>query len=155
IGCNLKQGYGMTEASPATHMTPENHPANLIHSVGVCVANTQCKIVDTECREVGYNEQGEIWIRGPQIMKGYLNKPESTANCLNEEGWLRRGEIGYADENGYFFIVDRLKELIKYKGFQVAPAELESILLLHPQVLDAAVIPSPDLEAGEIPKAYV
>jgi acyl-CoA synthetase (AMP-forming)/AMP-acid ligase II len=153
--CNLKQGYGMTEASPATHMTPEHVSNELIGTVGVCVANTECKIMNMEGMEAGHHEPGEIWVRGPQIMKGYLNKPGATAETLNEEGWLRTGDIGYANEDGYFFIVDRLKELIKYKGFQVAPAELESILLTHPEVADAAVVPFPDAEAGEIPKAFV
>jgi acyl-CoA synthetase (AMP-forming)/AMP-acid ligase II len=88
-------------------------------------------------------------------MKGYLNQPEATAQTIDAEGWLHTGDIGYADEEGYFYIVDRVKELIKYKGFQVAPAELEAVLLSHPAVADAAVIPSPDEEAGEVPKAFV
>jgi acyl-CoA synthetase (AMP-forming)/AMP-acid ligase II len=105
--------------------------------------------------ELGPNQDGEIWARGPQIMKGYLNNPAATAGMLDREGWLHTGDIGYFDEDGYFFIVDRLKELIKYKGYQVAPAELEAVLLMHPAVADAAVIPSPDEEAGEAPKAFV
>jgi acyl-CoA synthetase (AMP-forming)/AMP-acid ligase II len=88
-------------------------------------------------------------------MKGYLNRPDATAQCVDADGWLHTGDIGYADEDGFFFIVDRAKELIKYKGFQVAPAELEALLLTHPSVADAAVIPSPDDEAGEVPKAFV
>jgi acyl-CoA synthetase (AMP-forming)/AMP-acid ligase II len=88
-------------------------------------------------------------------MKGYLNNPEATAETLDSEGWLHTGDIGYVDEGGYFYIVDRVKELIKYKGYQVAPAELEAILLTHPSIADAAVIPSPDEEAGEVPKAFV
>ena len=104
---------------------------------------------------MGPNQEGEIWARGPQIMKGYLNNPAATANMLDGEGWLHTGDIGYVDEDGYFFIVDRLKELIKYKGYQVAPAELEGVLLTHPAVADAAVIPSRDEEAGEVPKAFV
>jgi acyl-CoA synthetase (AMP-forming)/AMP-acid ligase II len=94
-------------------------------------------------------------VRGPQIMKGYLNRPEATTQTIDAEGWLHTGDVGYADDDDHFFIVDRAKELIKYKGFQVAPAELEAILLTHPAVADAAVIPIPDDEAGEIPKAYV
>ena len=94
-------------------------------------------------------------MRGPQVMKGYLNQPEATAKTIDAEGWLHTGDIGYADDDHHFFIVDRAKELIKYKGFQVAPAELEAILLTHPAVADAAVIPIPDEEAGELPKAYV
>ena len=88
-------------------------------------------------------------------MKGYLNRPEATAQTIDADGWLHTGDIGYADEDGYFFVVDRLKELIKYKGYQVAPAELEALLLTHPAVADAAVIPLPDDEAGEVPKAFV
>jgi acyl-CoA synthetase (AMP-forming)/AMP-acid ligase II len=88
-------------------------------------------------------------------MKGYLNRPDATAQTLSADGWLRTGDVGYADADGYFFIVDRAKELIKYKGLQVAPAELEAVLLSHPDVADAAVIPSPDEEAGEVPKAFI
>src|SRR5262249_50161129 len=106
-------------------------------------------------REVGVREDGELWIRGPQIMKGYLNRPQETRDCLDREGWYHTGDVGYIDEDGYSFIVDRTKELIKYKGMQVAPAELEALLLTHPAVLDAAVIRSPDEEAGEVPKAFV
>ena len=94
-------------------------------------------------------------MRGPQVMKGYLNRPEATAQTIDAEGWLHTGDLGYADEDGWLYVVDRLKELIKYKGYQVAPAELEAVLLAHPAVADAAVIPSPDEEAGEVPKAFV
>ena len=94
-------------------------------------------------------------MRGPQIMKGYLNNPEATAQTIDADGWLHTGDIGYADEDGHFFIVDRAKELIKYKGFQVPPAELEAVLLTHPCVADAAVIPYPDDEAGEVPKGII
>jgi acyl-CoA synthetase (AMP-forming)/AMP-acid ligase II len=96
-----------------------------------------------------------VWIRGPQVMKGYHNQPEATAATLTPDGWLRTGDVGTMDADGYTSIVDRLKELIKYKGYQVAPAELEALLLAHPAVADAAVIPSPDEEAGEVPKAFV
>ena len=94
-------------------------------------------------------------MRGPQVMRGYLNRPEATAATIDPEGWLHTGDIGYADDDGHFFIVDRAKELIKYKGFQVAPAELEALLLTHASVADAAVVPYPDDEAGEVPKAFV
>ncbi len=100
-------------------------------------------------------QEGEVLIRGPQVMKGYLNNPQATAETIDDKGWLRTGDVGYVDGDGYLYIVDRVKELIKYKGFQVAPAELEALLLSHPAVADAAVVPSPDEEAGEIPKAYV
>ena len=105
--------------------------------------------------DLGVHESGEIWIRGPQVMQGYWRSPEATSSVLDDEGWLRTGDVGYADDNGFFYIVDRVKELIKYKGFQVAPAELEAILLSHTAVSDAAVIGSPDEEAGEVPKAFI
>jgi acyl-CoA synthetase (AMP-forming)/AMP-acid ligase II len=94
-------------------------------------------------------------MRGPQVMKGYLNQPGATKAAIDADGFFHSGDIGHADEDGYFYIVDRLKELIKYKGLQVAPAELEALLLTHPAVADAAVIPVPDEEAGEVPKAFV
>jgi acyl-CoA synthetase (AMP-forming)/AMP-acid ligase II len=125
-------------------------------SVGLPVPNTECKIIDLETgAELGFKQEGEVLIRGPQVMKGYLNRPDATAQTIDEDNWLHTGDIGYADEDGAFFIVDRAKELIKYKGFQVAPAELEAILLAHPSIVDAAVIPSPDDEAGEVPKAFI
>lgn len=156
LKCTLRQGYGMTETSPATHATPETGAGVKYGSVGVCVPNTECRIVDIETGdEKGINETGEIHVRGPQVMKGYLNRADETARTIDSEGWLRTGDIGYADEDGCFFIVDRLKELIKYKGLQIAPAELEALLLTHPGVADAAVIPSKDVEAGEVPKAFI
>ena len=156
IGCIIRQGYGMTETSPVTHISPLDPALNKPGSVGHCVPNTECKILDSSTGvALGIREEGEICIRGPQVMKGYLNRPEATATTVDAEGWLHTGDIGYADEDGQLFIVDRVKELIKYKGFQVAPAELEAILLSHPAVADAALIPSPDEEAGEIPKAFV
>ena len=100
-------------------------------------------------------ELGEVWIRGPQVMTGYLGNPQATHDMIDSEGWLHTGDIGKADSDGYLYVVDRLKELIKYKGFQVAPAELEAVIQSHPAVADAAVIPSPDDEAGEVPKAFV
>ncbi|HEV7858158.1 MAG TPA: 4-coumarate--CoA ligase family protein [Pyrinomonadaceae bacterium] len=156
IGCIIRQGYGMTETSPVTHISPLDPAQIKAGSVGHCVPNTECKILDPSSGDaLGIGEEGEICIRGPQVMKGYLNRPEATATTVDAEGWLHTGDIGYADEDGQLFIVDRVKELIKYKGFQVAPAELEAILLSHPAVADAALIPSPDEEAGEIPKAFV
>jgi acyl-CoA synthetase (AMP-forming)/AMP-acid ligase II len=106
-------------------------------------------------KPLGPNKEGEVCVRGPQVMKGYLHRPEATAQTIDNEGWLHTGDIGYADDDGHFYIVDRAKELIKYKGFQVAPAELEALLLTHPAIADAAVIPCPDDEAGEVPKAFV
>jgi acyl-CoA synthetase (AMP-forming)/AMP-acid ligase II len=156
FGCQIRQGYGMTETAPASHMAPPDPDNARCDSIGWCVPNMECKIVDSETgAELGTGARGEICVRGPQVMRGYLNKPEATAQTIDADGWLHTGDIGYVDEHGYFYIVDRLKELIKYKGFQVAPAELEAVLLTHPAVADAAVVPSPDDEAGEVPKAFV
>ena len=156
IGCVLQQGYGMTEASPATHITSEAQAKAKHGSIGSPVANTECRVVDPETGlDVEPGEDGEIWVRGPQVMLGYFNRPEETRATIDAEGWLHTGDIGHADEDGHFFIVDRLKELIKYKGLQVAPAELEALLLSHPAVADAAVVPFPDDDAGEIPRAFV
>jgi acyl-CoA synthetase (AMP-forming)/AMP-acid ligase II len=156
LGCNVRQGYGMTETSPVTHSSPAPPRALKFGSVGVPAPNTECKIVDLETGEtLPPSQRGEVCVRGPQIMKGYLNRPDATAETIDPEGWLHTGDIGYADEDGHFFIVDRAKELIKYKGFQVPPAELEAVLLTHPCIADAAVIPYPDDEAGEVPKAVV
>ena len=154
LGCDVVQGYGMTETSPVTHIcTPER---NKLGAVGLVASNTECKVVSVETgEELGAGERGEICVRGPQVMKGYLNCPEATAQTVDADGWLHTGDIGYADDEGFFYVVDRAKELIKFKGLQVAPAELEAVLLTHPSVADAAVIPSPDEEAGEVPKAFV
>ncbi|HEX8491803.1 MAG TPA: AMP-binding protein [Pyrinomonadaceae bacterium] len=156
LDCHMRYGYGQTEVSPLSHMSAEEDTEAGAGSVGYCLPNTECKVMDTETgAELGPNETGELWTRGPQVMKGYLNQPEATAATIDADGWLHTGDIGYADEDGHFYIVDRLKELIKYKGLQVAPAELEAVLLSHPAIADAAVIPFPDDEAGEIPKAFV
>lgn len=156
LNLRIRQGYGMTETSPVTHSSPAN-PDEVKHgSVGVPAPNTECKIIDLESGEpLPHNKEGELCVRGPQIMKGYLNRPEATAATIDEDNWLHTGDIAYVDEDGHFYIVDRAKELIKYKGFQVPPAELEALLLTHEAVADAAVIPCPDEEAGEVPKAFV
>lgn len=154
LHCPVIQGYGMTETSAATHIMPMGR--NTAGSVGVLLPSTECKVADVVTgAELGPNERGEICVRGPQNMKGYLNRPDATAAMIDRDGWLHTGDVGYADDEGYFFVVDRVKELIKYKGLQVAPAELEAVLLSHPGVADAAVIGSPDEEAGEVPKAFV
>jgi len=156
LGCKVAQGYGMTEASPVTHIGPSREKNFKAGAVGWVLPNTEVMVVEPETRRpLGVGEPGELWIRGPQIMKGYLNHPEATAEAITPEGWYRTGDLGYVDGDGYFFVLDRLKELIKYKGQQVAPAELEAVLLTHPAIADAAVIPSPDEEAGEVPKAFI
>jgi len=156
IGCSIRQGYGMTETSPVTHSSPAD-PSKMKHgSVGPPAPNTECKLIDPATgNELAPNQEGELCVRGPQIMMGYLNNAEATARTVDADSWLHTGDIGYADDDGHFYIVDRVKELIKYKGFQVAPAELEAILLTHPAVADSAVIPCRDDEAGEVPKAFV
>lgn len=156
VGCIVIQGYGLTETSPVTHVNPEAPEGNRPGSIGLPLPNTECKVVDpVSGKDLGAGETGEVWIRGPQVMKGYLNNEKATRATVDDEGWLHSGDLGYVDDDGYFFLVDRLKELIKYKGYQVPPAELEAVLISHPAVADAAVIPVPDEEAGEIPKAFV
>ncbi len=155
LRCLVFQGYGLTETSPATHLSPPDS-RNRLGSVGFPIPGTECKVVDPATGEpLGPGRDGELWMRGPQVMKGYLNQPGATAASIDADGFFHSGDIGHADEDGYFYIVDRLKELIKYKGMQVAPAELEALLLTHPAVADAAVIAVPDEEAGEVPKAFV
>jgi len=156
LGCPVVQGYGMTEASPVTHLSPTRNAPVKPGSIGRVVPNTEVKIADIDTgAELGRGQEGELLIRGPQIMKGYLNRPQETADSIDREGWYHTGDVGYVDDEDFFFIVDRTKELIKYKGLQVAPAELEALLLTHPAVLDAAVIRKADEDAGEVPKAYV
>ena len=156
LDCQIYQGYGLTEVAGASHVNTIPVPSDKVGAVGQVVPNTYSKIIDTESgKELGINEQGEVLIKGPHVMKGYLNNEEATKHCIDGDGWFHTGDIGYADEDGYFFIVDRVKELIKYKAYQVAPAELEAILVSHEAIADAAVIPSPDEEAGEIPKGFI
>jgi 4-coumarate--CoA ligase len=153
LGCTVIQGYGMTELSPITHAAPARDPRP--GSVGVTVPNTATRIVNPETlQDCAPGEEGEVWIKGPQVMLGYLNRPEAT-EAMIRDGWLRTGDLGVVDADGYLFIRDRLKELIKVKGFQVAPAEVEAQLLRLAGVADAAVIGVPDDEAGERPLAFV
>jgi acyl-CoA synthetase (AMP-forming)/AMP-acid ligase II len=154
LDCEVVQGYGMTELSPVSHLTPRGQfkPG----SVGVTAPNTETLIVEPGTNKpLGIDQDGEVWVRGPQVMAGYLNNETATADTIDEDGWLHTGDIGHIDADGHLYIVDRLKELIKYKGFQVAPAELEALLLTHPACADAAVVGLPDDEAGEIPAAWI
>ncbi len=153
IGTEVVQGYGMSELSPVSHATP--HGGFKPGSSGVTVPNTQCRIVDANGEDQDVGGRGELWVKGPQVMKGYLNNDEATRNTIDEDGWLHTGDVAEVDEDGHFYIVDRVKELIKYKGFQVPPAELEALLLSHPAIADCAVIGILDDEAGELPKAFV
>jgi len=150
----VRQGFGMTELAGASYVVAQN--AMRIGSVGVPLPSCETRIVDIESgRDLGTGDEGELWIRSPTMMRGYLNKPDATAATLTSDGWLKTGDIGYIDKDGFVFVVDRLKELIKYNAYQVAPAELEAVLVTHPAVADAAVIGSPDAECGEVPKAFV
>lgn len=151
---DILQGYGMTETSPAiTHMVKGSVK---YESVGGPIPNTEMKVVHPEtCSSLAARQTGEICMRGPQVMKGYFNRPTDTAEFIDSEGWLHTGDLGYYDEEGHFYVVDRLKELIKVKGNQVAPAELEEILRSHPDIDDAAVVGVPDDRAGEVPRAFV
>jgi len=156
IGCSVTQGYGMTETSPVTHLVAPGSAMGKHGSVGPPLPGTECRLIDPETGlDALPGERGELWIRGPQVMRGYLDNPQATAAMIDGEGWLHTGDVATVDEDGWFTIVDRVKELIKYKGFQVAPAELEALLITHPQVADCAVIGVPDDEAGELPKAFV
>jgi acyl-CoA synthetase (AMP-forming)/AMP-acid ligase II len=156
LGCRMAQGYGLTETSPTTHRVTYDLAGQMPGEVGPLVPNTECRIVDVLTGEdAPAGESGELLIRGPQVMKGYLNNPQATALTIDPDGWLHTGDVARIEENGSLRIVDRIKELIKYKGHQIAPAELEALLLTHPAITDAAVIPLPDEEAGEVPKAFV
>jgi 4-coumarate--CoA ligase len=162
LDMRLLQGYGMTELSPVTHVTPRDRDDLSRGSIGLPVPNTEVRVVDIETgedvpepAEGELSEPGEMLIRGPQVMVGYLNNDEATAATLESDGWLHTGDIVRTDLEGQVFVVDRLKELIKYKGYQVPPAELEALLLTHPDIADAAVVAEPDEQAGEVPKAFV
>ncbi|QAY72851.1 4-coumarate--CoA ligase family protein [Agromyces protaetiae] len=162
LGCAVRQGYGMTETSPVTHVIPLERDDLDRSSIGVLLPSTEARVVDPETgvdhvpgADGEPSEPGELWIRGPQVMAGYLNKPEATADMLDADGWLHTGDIATVTGEGVFRIVDRLKELIKYKGYQVAPAVLEAVLLGHDAIADAAVIGVLDDDAQEVPKAFV
>ncbi len=155
LGVRIGQGYGMTEASPGITYVPDDRIADAPPgSIGILLPGTEARVVDPGTG-ADADGPGELWVRGPQVMAGYLDAPEATRAALTPDGWLRTGDMVRVDADGWWWVVDRLKELIKYKGYQVAPAELEALLLTHPDVADAAVVGAPDLEAGEIPEAWV
>jgi acyl-CoA synthetase (AMP-forming)/AMP-acid ligase II len=156
LGTRVRQGYGMTELSPVSHSMREEDDDADLNSVGVALPNIECKLVDPETgEEVGPDGRGELWVKGPNVMSGYLNNPEATAITLDADGYLHTGDVATVTADGVFTIVDRVKELIKYKGYQVPPAELEALLLTNDRVADAAVIGVIDAEGEEIPKAFI
>jgi acyl-CoA synthetase (AMP-forming)/AMP-acid ligase II len=155
LGAPVRQGYGMTEASPVTHFAADDELADQDPgAIGRLIGSTEGRLVDPKSGE-DTDETGEIWIRGPQVMRGYLADEEATAATLTADGWLKTGDVARIEDGEVWRIVDRVKELIKYKGYQVPPAELEALLVGHPAVADAAVIPIPDEHCGEAPKACV
>jgi len=147
------QAYGQTEATLGVLYS--DVATAKPGSVGQLIKGTYGKVVDSNGNSLGPNKVGELCFKGPFIMKGYIDNPEATTDSIDEDGWLHSGDLGYYDEDNQFYIVDRLKELIKYKGFQVPPAELEGLLLSHPKIRDAGVIGIPDEIAGELPFAFV
>eukprot|EP01018_Ginkgo_biloba_P010310 Gb_08075 [translate_table: standard] len=155
-GIQVTQIYGLTESSGAIAFTKANERIKNYGTAGSLSASVEAKVVDIVSRKpLSSNHVGELWLRGPTIMKGYFGNEEATASTIDLDGWLKTGDLCYIDEEGFLFVVDRLKELIKYKAFQVAPAELEELLFSHTEIWDAAVIPYPDENAGQIPMAYV
>ncbi|TKA48826.1 hypothetical protein B0A49_13105 [Cryomyces minteri] len=156
LSLKVKQGYGLSETSPTTHTQPWELWYSTIGAVGTLLPNQTAKYMSPEEKEVPAGEVGELWITGPNIFKGYLNNPEGTKNALTEDGYFKTGDVGYQDKDGNFYITDRVKELIKYKGFQVPPAELEGLLSSHPKINDCAVIGIYNKDqATEVPRAYV
>ena len=152
----IKQGYGLSETSPTTHTQPWEEWNTTIGSVGRLLPNQVAKYMSPEEKEVPAGQTGELWVKGPNVFKGYLNNVEGTKNALTDDGYFKTGDVGYQDEKGNFFITDRVKELIKYKGFQVPPAELEGILIGNEEVDDVAVIGIYNKDqATEVPRAYV
>jgi acyl-CoA synthetase (AMP-forming)/AMP-acid ligase II len=160
-GARVMQGYGMSEMSPVSHTTPVDRPDISAGSIGLLLPNMEARIVDPATGEEieqpaeGVSAPGELLCKGPNIMSGYLADEQSTRDTIEPDGFLHTGDIVTVDAQGAFYVVDRLKELIKYKGYQVAPAELEALLIAHPAIADAAVVGVQDDEAGEIPKAFV
>ena len=154
LGAVMTQGYGMTELSPVSHVTPIDGPRP--GASGLTVPNCESRVVDPETNEAkAAGEEGELWVRGPNVMLGYLGNDEATGTTITEDGWLRTGDLCVIDEDGYLFVRERVKELIKFKGFQVAPAELEAELCGHDGIADAAVLGKPDDEAGEVPVGFI
>jgi acyl-CoA synthetase (AMP-forming)/AMP-acid ligase II len=161
LGCTVRQGYGMTEMSPVSHCIPLQRADIPLGTVGLTIPNMECKLVDAQSGEEiavpesGTSRQGELWCKGPNVMRGYFGDARSTGEILDQDGFLHTGDVATVSAEGYLTVVDRVKELIKYKGYQVPPAELEALLLTHPDIADAAVIGVRDADGEEIPKAFV
>lgn len=161
LGCRVTQGYGMTEMSPVATITPFAGDRLPSSSAGVVIPNMRCRLMDTETGQLvpipehGESAPGELQCQGPNIMLGYLGNDSATRDAFTPDGFLRTGDIATVDAGGSVHVVDRVKELIKYKGYQVAPAELEALLLTHPEIADAAVIGAHDADGEEVPKAFV
>ncbi|GGK76209.1 AMP-dependent synthetase [Mangrovihabitans endophyticus] len=156
LGVETGQAYGMTELSPATHIHGDGNHEEPVACIGHLIPSTQARLVDPLTgTDAAAGEAGELWVRGPQVMKGYFGRQEETDATIDADGWLHTGDIARVDEDGNWFIVDRVKELIKYKGYQVPPAELEAVLVNHPGIADAAVIGVLDADNEEVPKAFV
>jgi len=154
LNLDIKQAWGMSELSPVGTIVSDHNQKT--GSIGPLVSSTNGKVIDADTgKSLGPNEPGELCIKGPQVMMGYFNDTEKTQKCLSDDGWLRTGDLAYYDKDGFFYITDRIKELIKVRGFQVAPAELEELLLMNEHVQDVAVIQVPDEVSGELPRAYV
>lgn len=156
VEVDVTQGYGLTETSPTTHVLPTADALRKVGTIGVLLPNLEARLVDEADIDVPEGEAGELWVRGPTIMKGYLGNAKATADSITPDGWFKTGDVAVLDSEGFYKIVDRRKELIKYKGFQVPPAELESALLGHPDIADVAVIGIDSrAEETELPRAYV
>jgi long-chain acyl-CoA synthetase len=153
-GCVLLEAYGLTETSPAACINPVDIKA-YNGMIGLPISSTEVDIRDLDGKSLGLNETGELWIRGPQVMKGYWNRPEETAKTIDANGWLRTGDVGFVNEDGYIKLVDRLKDMVLVSGFNVYPNEVEDVLVANPKVLEAGVIGVPDGAAGEAVKAFV
>jgi long-chain acyl-CoA synthetase len=152
-GCILTQAWGLTETSPAACINPPNEDFN--DSIGLPISSTEIAIVDDDGRMLDIGATGEICVRGPQVMKGYYNRPEETDKVMLPDGWLRTGDIGHMDARGYVYIEDRKKDMINVSGFNVYPNEVESVAVTHPGILEAAAVAKADEKSGEAVALFV